>query len=527
MDHEAIVAAMKRPDFYPHPVDGVDYIQTHISSVFLTGSKVYKLKKPVDFGFLDFTSPDKRRHFCQEEVRLNRRLAPQIYLGVEPITQAADGALALGGDGPAVDYVVVMNQMDQDRLGPRLKEQGLLTPAHMEALVEQLVPFYRQAATGPEIDEIGRVESIKVNTDENFAQTEGHVPVCLDRRRFDEIRDFTNAFLEDRRPLFERRIAEGRIRECHGDLHLGNIIFDDPPIIFDAIEFNERFRYMDSAGDLAFLAMDLDFNGLDDLARHLVTTYAQQSGDGEITQVIPFYQCYYAYVRGKIHSFIFDDPQVRGEAKQANLDLARRYFKLAHRYAGGKSRPLVVVAYGLMGTGTSAVSRWLFGQYGWPVFRSDAIRKDLAGLTHTTAVPEEFNQGLYSPEMSARTYQHMLDQAAGFLAAGQSVVLDASFKTEAERVAAAELAEKAGADVIFIRTVCSLEEQTARLERRREKKGVSDGRLELMESQARTFAPPAEVEQDRLIILATDGPKEQTRANLDRELSRLVHEIGR
>ncbi len=519
MDHETIVAAMKEPAFYPHRVEQVEFTQTHISSVFLTGEKVYKLKKPVDFGFLDFTSLEKRERFCREELRLNRRLAPSIYLGVEPIT-LKDGRLELGGDGEVVDWVVVMRQMDPDRMGPRLLERGEVTKAHIDGLVELLVPFYRQAATGPGIDELGKIEAIKFNTDENFTQTEGYVSVCLSRTRFNEIRDFTNDFLNQRADLFERRIAEGRIRECHGDLHLGNICFEDEIVIFDAIEFNQRFRCMDVAGDLAFLAMDLDFHGLSELSRHLIATYVERSGDRELAEIIPFYQCYYAYVRGKIHSFTFDDENVRGEAKAANLELARRYFELSHRYAAGKSRPVLIVAYGLMGTGTSSLARWLFGRYGWPVLRSDALRKKLAGLAETTKVHEEFNQGLYSPQMSARTYRELFERAKGFLATGVSVVLDASFKAAEERRQAAALAETTGAEFLFVRTVCSQQEQAARLTRRQDKNGVSDGRLELMADQAKNFAEPTEVEEGRLFVLSTDGPKTETRRLMQAELER-------
>ncbi|MBW1713962.1 MAG: AAA family ATPase, partial [Deltaproteobacteria bacterium] len=508
---QALVEALKKPSAYPHPTAEVVHLQTHISSVFLTGQYAYKLKKPVDFGFLDFTTLAKREHFCREELRLNKRLAPDIYLKVEKLTQTPDG-IKVGGPGPALDWVVVMRQLDQSRMGLEVLNQGGLNKGLIEDLVDLLTPFYQQAATGQGIDELGQIEAIRFNTDENFAQTRGYIDVCLSAGRFQEIEDFTNRFLADQADLLNRRIDEGRIRECHGDLHLANICFQEPPVIYDCIEFNQRFRCSDVAADLAFLAMDLDFHGLPDLAGHLIQTYAARSGDQELPLLIDFYKCYRAYVRGKIHAFTWDDPAVRGRAKEENLSLAKRYFSLAQTYAGGRNRPLLVVLHGLMGTGKSALGRWLWGRYGWVNLRSDLIRKKLAGLEETAKVADPYGQGLYSPQMSARTYAELLDRAQDLLQAGCSVVLDGSYQRRADREAAAAAAEQAGARIFFIKTTCQPDEQRRRLERRWLKKETSDGRAELMDRQAQAFEPPGPVEDGRLAVIQTDGPKTRTRA---------------
>ena len=332
MNHAYLVEAMKEPSFYPHPVEAVRYLQTHVSSVFLTGGTAYKLKKPVDFGFLDFTTTELRERFCRKEVELNRRLAPSVYLGVEPIT-LQDGRAVLGGGEGAVDWVVVMREMEEYLHGPRVRARGDLTREKMDGVVDRLVPFYGNAATGPGIDEHGTLEGFKVNTDENFRQTFPYVDRVISRAQFEEIRAWTDGFYTATYDLFLRRVAEGRIRECHGDLHLGNIFFEEPPVIFDCIEFNERFRCCDVAADLGFLVMDLEFWGLPELARGVVDRYVGQSGDEDLEKMIGFYACYRAYVRGKIACFTSDDPGLEGEARQAQRELAGRYFALSHRFA--------------------------------------------------------------------------------------------------------------------------------------------------------------------------------------------------
>lgn len=335
MDHATLVEAMKEPGFYDHPVASVSYQQTHISSLFMTGDHVYKLKKPVDFGFLDFTTAELRRQCCEQELKLNRRLAPSVYQRVTPIT-CEHGQPSLDGAGEVVDWVVVMRQLDHQLLGPAVLAAGELSADKIDAVVDIMVPFYQHAATGPGVDEYGRIETVKFNTDENFEQTAGNVGTAISEPRYTHIRAYTNRFYEQNEQLFERRISQGWVRECHGDLHLGNIFFESPPVIFDCIEFNERFRCSDVAVDLAFLVMDLDFQGLPELARRVVERYVSSSGDHELPLLIDFYCCYRAYVRAKIACFTAADPALDEAAREQQIELARRYFNLAYHYAGGE-----------------------------------------------------------------------------------------------------------------------------------------------------------------------------------------------
>ena len=327
------IAALLRPAAYPHPAAEVKLVQTHISYVLLAGEYVYKIKKPVNFGFLDFTSLEKRQYFCGREVELNRRLCPDLYLGVTTITRAGAG-FALDGTGEVVEYAVKMARMDEAQMMGRIVEAGQLTEATLDKIVAILVPFYERAAGGVELAVFGRPEAVALNVLENFQQTKGFVGcTSLSAEQFQRIDNYARAFLE-RGELFGVRIKAGRIRDCHGDLYSANICLAEPIRIFDCIEFNERFRYCDVASDVAFLAMDLDYHGLEGLSRYFISRFVEKSGDQGLPVMLDFYKCYRAFVRGKIGLFTAHAPEVDAATKAASLSQAGRYFQLAERYAG-------------------------------------------------------------------------------------------------------------------------------------------------------------------------------------------------
>jgi hypothetical protein len=327
------IRALLRPEAYPHAPAEVRLVQTHISYVLLAGEYVYKIKKPVNFGFLDFTTLAKRRFFCDREVELNRRLCPDLYLGVVAITRTGD-RFGLDRPGEPVEYAVKMGRMDEALMMGRIIEAGQLTAATIDQIVEILVPFYRQAAGGPELADFGTPDAVAVNVLENFRQTEGFVGCAsLSADQYQRIDNYAQAFLE-RGELFGARIKDGRIRDCHGDLYSANICLSEPIRIFDCIEFNERFRYCDVASDVAFLAMDLDYHGLEELSRHFIDRFVEKSGDRGLTAMLDFYKCYRAYVRGKIGLFTAHAPEVDAATRAASLAQAGRYFQLAERYAG-------------------------------------------------------------------------------------------------------------------------------------------------------------------------------------------------
>ncbi|MFH2121974.1 MAG: hypothetical protein ABIJ50_00610 [Pseudomonadota bacterium] len=323
---------LQQSSSYPHSVEGVQLLQTHISFVLLAGDFVYKWKKPVNFGFLDFSSLEKRKYYCEQELILNRRLCPDVYLDVVTVTRE-DNQYSLNGKGDVVEYGVKMVRMPEERMMSHVIEAGQLDHGQIDRIIEVLAPFYQRAEGTEAISEFGRATSVAVNVLENFDQTEAFIDQgALSRDQFDQIGDYARAFLEDEL-RFERRRAAGKIRDCHGDLYSANICLTNPVHIFDCIEFNERFRYSDVAADVAFLAMDLDFHGQEELSTYFVQRFVKESADPGLVEMLDFYKCYRAMVRGKINLFTAGDPAVDMSVGGRCREHAARYFVLAQKYA--------------------------------------------------------------------------------------------------------------------------------------------------------------------------------------------------
>ena len=302
-----------------------------MSFIILTGEYVYKIKKPVNLGYLDYTTLEKRHFFCHQELKLNRRLCPDVYLAVVPIVEEK-GELRIEGRGQAIEYAVKMKQLPQDRMMDVLLPRGQVTLEMVARVAERLVVFHQKAETNREIAAFGRLDVIRQNTDENFVQTEKYVGTSITAEEYQHIKNYTDNFVDSNAGLFEKRVREGKIRDCHGDLHAAHVCFTDDICIYDCIEFNERFRYSDVASEIAFLAMDLDRYQQAGLSRHLINTYVGLSHDEELLKLLDFYKCYRAYVRGKVESFKLDDPYIPEEEKAKVLTAAQSYFELAKSY---------------------------------------------------------------------------------------------------------------------------------------------------------------------------------------------------
>ncbi len=325
------VRALLESQAYPHKPQKIELVQTQMSFIFLTGEYVYKIKKPVNLGYLDYTTLEKRHFFCHQELELNRRLCPGAYLAVVPIVEKK-GELRIEGRGQAIEYAVKMKQLPQDRMMDVLLPRGQVTQEMVARVAEKLMGFHQKAETNQKIAAFGRLDVIRHNCDENFAQTEKYIGTSITAEEYQHIKNYTDNFVDSNASLFDKRVKEGKIRDCHGDLHAAHVCFTDDICIYDCIEFNERFRYSDVASEIAFLAMDLDRYQQAGLSRHLVNTYVGRSHDEELLKLLNFYKCYRAYVRGKVESFKLDDPYIPEEEKAKVLAAAQSYFGLAESY---------------------------------------------------------------------------------------------------------------------------------------------------------------------------------------------------
>ena len=331
MVQKQVVEALMKPEAYDEEPGRIELMQTHISFVFLTRKFVYKVKKAVDLGFLNFTTFEKRRFFCEKELELNRRLCGDMNLEVVPINRS--NVIKIKGEGEAVEYAVKMKRMPQEKMMSRLLEENKVGGRLVDRIAKIIAVFHSKAETNRRISEFGSLAIIETNWKENFEQTREFVGKTISMKNFKLIRERIGDFMERNVPFFKKRVTEDRVRDCHGDIHSGNIFAADRIYIFDAIEFNERFRYSDVASDVAFLAMDLDFKERADLSNFFVKRYVEYSGDQELAKLLPFYKCYRAYVRGKVVSFKLKDPRVGSEEKSAAMKEAKTYFKLASTYA--------------------------------------------------------------------------------------------------------------------------------------------------------------------------------------------------
>jgi aminoglycoside phosphotransferase family enzyme/predicted kinase len=477
------------PAFYAHRPASVELIETHISWVFLAGPYVYKVKKPVNLGFLDFRTLARRRHFCREEVRLNQRLAPHAYLDVVPVTRAG-GAYRLGGGGRTFEVAVWMRRLPAERMLDVLVAGGRADQGLMEDIARTIADFHARAATGPAIARFGRVERVRRNLEENLAQTARFPPEAFPPATRAAVADFLRRTVRGQRRRFAERIRAGRIRDCHGDLQAQHVCCTDPIQVFDCIEFNHRFRYGDTAGEIAFLAMDLDVLGRPDLALDFINAYLDASGDYGAVPLLDFYRAYRAWVRGKVHGLQAVDP---GRADRAALVArARAYVDLAASYARPRPAPSLAVMTGLSASGKSRAARELAHAVRGIAVRTDAVRKQLAGVPWHQRPPGGLGEGLYTPAMTARTYATCLQVAADLLAAGWSVILDGVFGRRAERDAARALARRRG---VSMRVVwCEAPEAVLRERlraRRAAARDLSDAGEEVLDLQLRHYEPPA------------------------------------
>ena len=504
----SLIQQMMEPGFYPHPVpEPVQLIQTHISYVLLAGEYAYKVKKPMDFGFLNFTTLDLRRHFCEEELRMNRRGAPGIYLEVLPITQQGDQFL-LRGAGEAVEYTLKMKQFPQDRLLSSLFERGELTVELMEKLGRAVAEFHSKTETNEHIRSYGPAERVREAFDENYQQTEAYIGGPQTQQQFEETKAYTDQFFAERADLFQQRIDQDKIRECHGDLHLRNICYwRDQLLLFDCIEFNEPFRFVDTLYDIAYAVMDLDTRQRSDLANTYLNTYLEETGDWEGLLVLPIYLNRQAYVRAKVGSFLLSDPGAPAAVKAEAEKTAANYYRLAWEYTRPRQGKVILMS-GISGSGKSTVARQLARQINAIHIRSDAVRKHLAGIS----IHERGGNEIYTPEMSEKTYERLQQLGIRLAQAGYPVILDAKYDRQAPRLAVIQAAQQHPLPIQILHCTAPMEILQERVEQRTAARAgeanqatpdIADATPDLLASQHQQWEDFTTTEQTLVIPIDT------------------------
>ena len=477
------------------PSDGVpiEVRQTHASVVVIAGDDVYKLKKPVNFGFLDYSTVKRRRAMCRAEVRLNRRLAPTVYLGTGELRPNA---------GEPGDWVVHMRRLDDAASLEAMVRDRRASPGDMERAAELVARFHREARRGPDADAWGSPAVIVANVAENFEQIAPFVGQALSPAMFDSLRSYGDEVLLSKRALFEARVSAGCIAECHGDLRAEHVYFEPEGIsVIDCVEFSERYRCQDVASDVAFLTMDLERLGRPDLAQRFLARYEELT-PYRVRDVLDFYGCYRAVVRGKVACLRSAGEGMSDSQREAAIIEAIGYFGLALRLARGEPRPLLAVMCGLTGTGKSTLAERLGPALGTEVLVADVVRKELAGLAANQRVADAPDAGLYSERMNERVYHELLRRARLLLRSGRSVLLDGTYRREADRAAAREAAERCGARFVAVECVAAEPLIRDRLDRRwAAGTSPSDGRWEVYLAQKAAYEPPRELAAAEHIVV--------------------------
>jgi aminoglycoside phosphotransferase family enzyme/predicted kinase len=500
-DVAGLIEALSSPAAYPHPVETVEVRQTHASAVFLAGPFAYKLKKPVRLPFLDFSSPERRRHFCQEEVRLNRRLAPEVYLGVVPVTVGAAGT-RFGGEGGPIDWAVKMLRLSDDATLTERLLRGEVGAGEVEALARRVAAFHRAAESGERVAARARSEAVARLVRGVIELGAPLAGSAVDAGVLARLTALTEAALSAHGGLIDARARRGVPRDGHGDLRCDHVyLFPDRPppgdvAIIDCVEFEERFRFCDPVADAAFLVMDLAAHGRRDLARAFADAWLGESGDEEGRVLLPLYVAYRAMVRGAVVGPLLAEPEVPPEQREAALRRARGRWLLAlGALEAPQRRPCLVLTAGLPGSGKSTLARGLAERAGFDVIRSDVVRKELSAA--------------HTPQGDERTYAGCLLRAERALFVGRRVLVDATFRQERQRLAFLDAAALWGVPCAVLSCQVAPETARARLAQRR---GASDADAGVHERLAATWEPFGPETSRAVQTLATDGGAEEALA---------------
>ena len=486
-----VVEALSSPGFFDNDFPHTEIIDTHVSKVFLNRNQVFKLKKPVDYGFLDFSSLAQRRDACVKEVELNRRTTDGIYIGVVSVI-FSQGTYKLSNlnDPSAVEYLVHMKRLPQESMLDERLKNGTFSDSMADDLGAQIANFHLRAATGQQISKVGGYEGMKTNVEENFSQLIPDIGNTRSRGVYDEISEYARAFMEKRKRLFTQRATDEFTRDVHGDLRTEQISITDNGVvsILDCIEFNDRMRWIDTAADLAFILMDLEHKDNKYLADILLGSYFQKALDSNIAELLNFYKCYRAVVRGKIESFRVDDQSMtKSEIEEISVR-ARSYFELARQYAHDRIEQEIILIGGLMGTGKTTLADLVSKDMGYVRISTDEVRKNQLGLSPETRRYDNYGEGIYDNATNKATYEKLYSIASDNLKKGHSIVVDASFSDKGERQRFYSLGAGLNLPTKFI--LCVAPDQVIKrrlLDRERMGVGASDGRFDIYEQQKKNY----------------------------------------
>ncbi|HGG56529.1 MAG TPA: hypothetical protein ENK31_01900 [Nannocystis exedens] len=530
------IAALAKLGAYVHMPNAVgakrvEVIQTHISVVFLVGGAVFKIKKPLRLPFVDYSTLALRLYFCRAEVDLNRRLASDVYRGIVPITRDAQGQIKLGGEGEIIDYAVEMRRLDEEStLGAGLARHDLPLGT-MTAIGRRLADFHRNAARGPAISAYASFDAVATNCRDNFSQTAALGLQAIPTALLDRLSELTEGELCSLRETIESRARRGLACDCHGDLRLDHVYLLPecrPPAdleIIDCVEFNDAFRYGDPVVDLAFLIMDLRYHGFQGEAAELRESYFEATGDREGELLLPLYTAYRASVRGKVEAFRMSESEVPAAKREEATRASLRHFMLALQVLSAAGQgPLLVLVAGLPGSGKSTLAAALAEPSGAALVRSDVVRKGLVGLEPTASAKAAFGEGIYSPEMSRRTYDACLAQARSQLLTGRAVIVDANLRSHAQRRPFAELAHDLGVPFAFLICETTEAEALARLAARNN--DASDADAEVYLRARSSWQEPADDLVARVRIIDSSASKRATEAAARAALASLGLDLG-
>jgi aminoglycoside phosphotransferase family enzyme/predicted kinase len=498
----SFIAALMKPDRFDHPVKICELIETHASWVILTGTFAYKIKKPVDLGFLDFSTLEKRRFCCEEELRLNRRLAPGIYLELAPIYGSLEQPEWIGSGHP-VEYAVKMRQFPHEAQLDRALNAGNLEPRHIDAFAERIARFHQEIAIAGMDSEYGDLEHVQKPVLDNFYQIRRHILDISLLEPLYELEDWIRSELKTLEPVFIRRKSEGFIRECHGDLHLRNLAWiDDAPVGFDCIEFNPNLRWIDVISDAAFLVMDLQDRRRPRMARRFLNRYLECTGDYAGLRVLPFYSTYRALVRAKVNAILARQSGIAARTAAAAGKDFSDYLMLAKRHAG-LDPPQLIITHGMSASGKSTITSALLECMDAIRIRSDVERKRLYGTTSESDARTTAGHGIYTEEATRKTYDRLAELSEHILDAGYSVIVDATFLEIDQRQQFQRLATDR--KVRFRILHCTASPDTLRRRIIERPKSVSDADLVILEHQIRNSRPLMEADRRYIIEIDTES----------------------